>query len=722
MNLAAFRFVNQTIRNPLLDAVLPFFSDKDFFIIPGFVAALLLLHFGRRHARTCVVGLVLGLLLADLGCEKGLKNFFRQERPYAVVESVNIYRGGAWSVYDPAWYGADPRQSHSFPSTHAANVAAVAVALAFLNRRTLWATLPLALLVGVSRVYTGNHYPGDVLAGYAWGAAVAHATTMLSFGLARRIWGPAAPEKSREPMPEGRAAFLCLLGLWTAVNFFYVYTSDLSLAGDEAQYWDWSRRLDWAYYSKPPLIAYIMALLTGVAGHKEWALRSGAVLFSSGTLALIYATALRISKREQTAFLAVLAALAMPATWAGSVLMTVDPPTVFFWALGLFAFHRAVNGEPACWWLTGLALGLGMLAKYVALLQLASFALYLLLVDRRPLRTFGPYGAVLLMALCLSGVLYWNAVNDWVSVRHMSSIGAEEEHAARHALSQFFEFLGGQMGAVSPILFGFFAWAVLRMARRFRTDRDAALVFLSVAVLFFFYAVVSLARRSLVNWPVASYVAAAVALAWVWAERPRGPRARRWLAAALALGCAIGLVARSSDLLYAASARYIGTGGSADRIRLPGLSINPDRDPTNHMAGGREIGTALSRILAAEPDPDRLFLFSNRYQLTAWAAFYTEGRPPTYCMDVDDNRRLNQYDLWGGWEDLVGKDALFITGDDELKATWFIARMLDAGAFESGECIETVKVYRGRTLVRQFTISRLRGYTGALRGPSGGKY
>lgn len=722
MNLTAFTFINQTVKNPLLDAFLPIFSDKDLFIIPGFVAAVLLFHFGGRHARTCIMGLVLGLLLADLGCEKGLKNLFQQNRPYAAVQGVHLHRNGAWSVYDPAWYGVDPRQSHSFPSTHAANVAVVAVALAFLNRRTLWATVPLALLVGVSRVYTGNHYPGDVLGGYAWGAAVAYAVMRLSFGLARRIWGPPAPEGSRKPMPEGRAAFLWLLGLWTAVNFFYVYTSNLSLAGDEAQYWDWSRRLDWAYYSKPPLIAYIMAVLTAVAGNKEWALRSGAVLFSSGTLALIYAMTLRITRREQTAFLAALAALAMPATWAGSVLMTIDPPTVFLWALGLYAFHRAVNGDRGYWWLTGLALGLGMLAKYVALLQLASFALYLLLVDRRPLRTFGPYGAVLLMVACMSGVLYWNATNDWVSVRHVSSIGAEDEPARHHAVGQFFEFLGGQLGAVSPILFGFFAWAVAKTARRFRVDRDAALVFLSAAAPFLFYAVVSWARRPLVNWPVASYVAAAIALAWVWAERPRGDRARRWLGAVLALGCAMGLVARSSDLLYAASARYVGPDGRTDRIRLPGLSINPDKDPTNHMAGGREIGEALSRLLEAESDPDRLFIFSNRYQLTAWAAFYTAGRPRTYCMDVDDNRRLNQYDLWGGWEDLVGKDALFITGDDALKATWFIARMLDAGAFESGECIETIDVYRGRTLVRQFTISRMRGYTGALRGPSGGKY
>src|SRR5262249_27392269 len=32
----------------------------------------------------------------------------------------------------------------------------------------------------------------------------------------------------------------------------------LDLAADEAHYWDWSRHLDWCYYSKGPLVAYLI--------------------------------------------------------------------------------------------------------------------------------------------------------------------------------------------------------------------------------------------------------------------------------------------------------------------------------------------------------------------------------------------------------------------------------------------------------------------------------
>ena len=83
-------------------------------------------------------------------------------------------------------------RTSSFPSGHAASAAAFAVGASTELPR---AALPLgvtAALVGASRVRVGAHYPGDVLAGFAAGAAVASAT--------RRVW-PVPPVSAQLGCP-----------------------------------------------------------------------------------------------------------------------------------------------------------------------------------------------------------------------------------------------------------------------------------------------------------------------------------------------------------------------------------------------------------------------------------------------------------------------------------------------------------------------------------------
>jgi undecaprenyl-diphosphatase len=79
----------------------------------------------------------------------------------------------------------------SFPSDHATAVGAVAAGLLLANRRLGIVAGVAALVMAFTRVYVGAHYPGDVVAGLALGAAVAvlgHLTvTPLVERFARRL-------------------------------------------------------------------------------------------------------------------------------------------------------------------------------------------------------------------------------------------------------------------------------------------------------------------------------------------------------------------------------------------------------------------------------------------------------------------------------------------------------------------------------------------------------
>src|SRR3954471_6931684 len=142
----------------------------------------------------------------------------------------------------------------------------------------------------------------------------------------------------------------------------------IDLAGDEAQYWDWSRNLDWSYYSKGPLVAYLIRagcdlagpLSCRLTGTEALAVRLPAVLCGSLLLLSLYILTAQVWRREGLALLVVAVALTLPVIAAGSTLMTIDAPYTCCWGWALVLGYRAVfRGGGWAWPALGLVVGLG---------------------------------------------------------------------------------------------------------------------------------------------------------------------------------------------------------------------------------------------------------------------------------------------------------------------------------------------------------------------------
>ena len=90
------------------------------------------------------------------------------------------------SLVDPAVHPlvAVPH-SAAMPSGHASTAFAAAVAVGLVHPRLRWPLLGLAALIAFSRVWLGVHYPTDVLAGAALGAAIAAAAWLLVTAIIR---------------------------------------------------------------------------------------------------------------------------------------------------------------------------------------------------------------------------------------------------------------------------------------------------------------------------------------------------------------------------------------------------------------------------------------------------------------------------------------------------------------------------------------------------------
>lgn len=113
----------------------------------------------RRDPRAMAVLLwtAIGAVVA-VGINQPIVNAIAERRPYQTLPNVLVLVGRS--------------SDYAFPSDHATLAGAVAAGLCYLNRRLGITAWVVALLLAFSRVYVGAHYPHDVLAGLALGAAV----------------------------------------------------------------------------------------------------------------------------------------------------------------------------------------------------------------------------------------------------------------------------------------------------------------------------------------------------------------------------------------------------------------------------------------------------------------------------------------------------------------------------------------------------------------------
>ena len=139
--------------------------------------------------------------------------------------------------------------------------------------------------------------------------------------------------------------FWMALAVLTVVRLLYILVQPLDLVGDEAYYWDWGRHPAWGYFSKPPLIAWLMALVTNIGGDNALTIRIAALTMGTGTL--IFARQLaRDIYGSETAFWAVAAMALTPGNAASNLIFTIDAPLLFFWCASLLFLWRACLPGP----------------------------------------------------------------------------------------------------------------------------------------------------------------------------------------------------------------------------------------------------------------------------------------------------------------------------------------------------------------------------------------
>ena len=631
-DLLLLRFINTHDPIPLLDSLMVFMTQKGYL----FFLFIWLLTVIKEKKKAFLV-LILSTIAWGMADATGnlLKYIIERPRPFDSIDYIRLLVGKG--------------TSYSFPSNHAMTSFAVATVLGYFHRYLRLPAFIIAIVVALSRIYVGVHYPSDVLGGAFLGIAIAF---FVIYG-----WRSLKNIYVEDPIS---SAFFILLLVLLAGRIFYISYGPLQLSPDEAHYWEWSRRPDLSYYSKGPLIAYLIGLTTSIGGANELGVRFLAPFFLFFSSLIIYRLSIKLYNDSRIGVLAGLLLQFIPLFAAYGIIMTIDSPFIFFWILSLYLFFKAVRENKIIWWaLLGVSNGLGMLAKYSMAFFYICCAIYLIMEKEKRglLKDLKTYLPLIISLILFLPVLVWNIKNDFVTFRHTGGHLGIYEGLKLRPLS-FLEFIGSQFGVITPLLFLTFMIVIFQLIVTFATNMEKKirtvtsppiehtlfLLSFSLPVLLFFL-LKSLQAKVQANWPLMAYPTMVI-LSVAWYVN-KWQSLKKWMRYLFVLSLAF--------LLFITPFLY-----------FPGVLGLPARlDPSSRLRGWEELGKRISQITEEMKHKGPFFIVSDKYQVSSEIAFYTKGNPVTYCVNL--GRRMNQYDLWPGFHDFVHYNAIFVTiGNSEM--------------------------------------------------------
>jgi hypothetical protein len=474
-----------------------------------------------------------------------------------------------------------------------------------------------------------------------------------------------------------------LLAALTALRLAGLSVSAVDLFYDEAQYWNWAQDLAFGYFSKPPLLAWLLAGTRHICGDGEFCTRAPAPVIYFITSLLVYATARRLYDQRTAFWAALLTALTTGVVFSARVIST-DVPLLMFWSLALLAYVRLLSAPTMSWGLVlGLAIGLGLLSKYAMIYFLPGMLLAAL--ASRPardlLRTRAFAAALGVASVVVLPNLIWNASHRFITLWHTSDLVLGEEF--KPGIARLAEFLGSQFGVFGPVVFATMIVALFRLRTDRLTEPDRVMIAFYVTPLAF-VTLITTVVRAYANWgSVAAISGLILTTALLLRERRTG-----WLLASIALG----LVMQATLLA-----------GDALALRIPasfaGVS-NPYRRTLGWQAYAARVGD-----LAREVNPSAI-ANDNRGDI-AVLRYYLRDRPlPILSWGTSDNP---YFDSAHPLTDEAPEPVLFVTScADTNRLAPFYAEIKPLGHF-----VATFGT-SGTHAFRAFLLAKRRAPIGAL--------
>jgi 4-amino-4-deoxy-L-arabinose transferase-like glycosyltransferase len=375
---------------------------------------------------------------------------------------------------------------------------------------------------------------------------------------------------------------LAVVGGITAVRLVLLLFNETDLFVDESQYWLWGQEFAFGYYSKPPLIAWVIGGVTWLAGSDAtfWVRAPGAVLH--GVTALVLGALGHQMLGGRAGLWVAASYVTLPLAAVGSLLISTDTIMAPFFAGALYAHARLVAGGRWHWAvLAGALAGVGFLAKYAAVYFLLGVGLGALLIPALRIRWRDAGLMMLAFGAVIAPNVVWNISNGMTTALHTLDNAGMMEAAIPWDVGRMAEFFASQFAVFGPVLFA----ALIVAAVRWRSGYLWVFIWPVIALICW----QALTKGAYANWAVAAYFAGTVVAVGALMGRPV------LLGVSLALN---GLVAVALPVLTLMPEVTLGRDRPVLERYLGRESLSRDILAASVVAGGVPVVAARRDVLA----------------------------------------------------------------------------------------------------------------------------
>jgi 4-amino-4-deoxy-L-arabinose transferase-like glycosyltransferase len=467
---------------------------------------------------------------------------------------------------------------------------------------------------------------------------------------------------------------LALAGTLLAFALKAAVAARLDLFGDEAFYWVSSQRpVFWIVPGPgllPPVTPMMVAAGVSLFGHTTLGVRFAFLLVGLALPFVIYRIA-RAHVDREGAWLAAAVSLVIPITFSPGLAAVPDAPLLFFSALSLLAFQSATaNGRWRDWILLGLWGALGLSTHYRFSITVLSALLYLVLTPRgrAQWRSPGLWLAGGMAALGLVPLVVFAVMTDMAPLRYY----LQGRHSGAVDPAAALEFVGTQVGLVTPLIFVVFMATLVRLVRRARAgeDRAALMACFAATPLMLFFVVSPLESTGLVvmHWPLPGYLPLVVLLPETLRQfvAARPTRLRK-------------VAAVSTPLFGAVAAGVLLIELGTEWFKVSNLRWN--------YWGWSDVAAEVAELDQGGP----ALVVADNYVLAAELMFARGNTEDAYILDHPDNHyhgRAAQIAHWELGEDglraRAGEPALFVVQMDETPGKEREAWLEHVASFTNG--------------------------------------